>query len=99
MVPPDDQAAKHADEPGSDSLAGPLVIDCSRCIVRGPACPDCVVTFLLGGPPEPVETTVHAAGAADPVELSADEVSALDALAGSGMVPPLRLVTAVDDIS
>jgi hypothetical protein len=41
-----------------------------------------VVTCLLGGPPEPVE-------------LDGDEVEALGALAGLGMLPPLRLVTAV----
>ena len=59
-----------------------LVIDCDTCQVRGHACADCVVTCLLGGPPEPVE-------------LDGDEVGALDALAGLGMLPPLRLVTAV----
>jgi len=59
-----------------------LVVDCDTCQVRGHACGDCVVTCLLGGPPEPVE-------------LDGDEVGALDALAGLGMLPPLRLVTAV----
>jgi hypothetical protein len=61
---------------------GPLVIDCAVCQVRGDACADCVVSCLLGGPPEPVE-------------LDGDEVGALGALAGLGMLPPLRLVTAV----
>jgi hypothetical protein len=60
-----------------------LIIDCDRCVVRGPACPDCVVSVLLGVPP-------------DAIELDADELDALDALAGSGLVPPLRLVRAVD---
>ena len=27
-------------------------IDCETCLVRGPACHDCVVTVLLGPPPE-----------------------------------------------
>jgi hypothetical protein len=63
-----------------------LVIDCDTCLVRGPACADCVVSCLLGGPPEPVE-------------LSEDEAGALDALAASGLLPPLRLVTAQDDPS
>ena len=61
---------------------GGLLIDCDTCVVRGDACGDCVVTHLLGGPPEPLE-------------LDDDEVGALDALAGVGMLPPLRLVTAV----
>jgi hypothetical protein len=60
-----------------------LVVDCDVCRVRGDACADCVVTCLLGGPPQPVE-------------LDDDELGALGALAGSGMLPPLRLVTAVD---
>ena len=66
-----------------DRPAQGLIIDCGRCVVRGVACPDCVVSVLLGGPP-------------DPIALDADELGALDALAGSGLVPPLRLVTAVD---
>jgi hypothetical protein len=39
--------------------------------------------MLLGGPP-------------DALVFDSDELGALDALAGSGLVPPLRLVTAVD---
>ncbi len=62
-----------------------LLIDCSTCLVRGRACGDCVVTSLLGGPP-------------DGVELEAVEVGALDVLAGSGLVPPLRLVTPVETV-
>ena len=57
-------------------------IDCDTCLVRGQACHDCVVTVLLGPPPE--------------LTLADDECRALDALAGGGLVPPLRLVTAVD---
>jgi hypothetical protein len=57
-------------------------VDCDRCAVRGPtACGDCVVTVLLGAPPEGVV-------------LDADEQQALAALAGAGLVPPLRLVPA-----
>ncbi len=55
-------------------------IDCDSCLVRGLACGDCVVTVLLGPPSE--------------VEISDDEMRAFDALAGGGLVPPLRLVTA-----
>lgn len=53
-------------------------IDCDSCAVRGPACGDCVVTVLLGAPPEGVHLDVA-------------EVAAIDVLAGSGLVPPLRL--------
>lgn len=56
-------------------------IDCDTCLVRGPACGDCVVTVLLGRPPE--------------LTLDDEEQRALAVLAGSGMVPPLRLVTSV----
>lgn len=56
-------------------------IDCDTCLVRGLACHDCVVTVLLGPPPE--------------LTLDADERRALDALADGGLVPPLRLVTPV----
>ena len=67
-----------------DRPARGLIIDCDRCVVRGPsACPDCVVSVLLGGPPAPLE-------------LDADELGALDSLADYGLVPPLRLVTALD---
>jgi hypothetical protein len=54
-------------------------IDCDTCVVRGPACADCVVTVLLGPPPE--------------MGFDDDERRALDVLAGSGLVPPLRMVT------
>jgi hypothetical protein len=59
-----------------------LLIDCDTCQVRGDACADCVVSCLLGGPPEPVH-------------LDSDEIDALGALAGLGLLPPLRLITAV----
>jgi hypothetical protein len=60
-----------------------VIIDCDSCEVRGLACGDCVVTALLGAPPSGVE-------------LDEAERSALDALADSGLVPPLRLVVAMD---
>lgn len=53
-------------------------IDCGTCRAAGPACHDCVVTFLLGPPPE--------AG------FTAEEEAALDVLADSGLVPRLRMV-------
>jgi hypothetical protein len=55
-------------------------IDCDSCEVRGLACGDCVVTFLLGSAPEGVH-------------LDEEERAALDVLASSGLVPPLRLVS------
>ncbi len=57
-------------------------IDCDTCAVRGPACHDCVVTVLLGPPPE--------------LEFDDDEKRALGVLADGGLVPPLRMVTPVD---
>lgn len=61
----------------------PVRVDCDSCVVRGPsACGDCVVTVLLGAPP---------AG----VHIDVEERTALDVLARAGVVPPLRLVTAV----
>ena len=56
-------------------------IDCDTCLVRGLHCHDCVVTVLLGPPPE--------------LTIDDDELAALDALAAGGLVPPLRLVEAV----
>lgn len=56
-----------------------LHVDCDTCTARGPACTDCVVSVLLGMP-------------GPRVDLDGDEQQALSALAGSGLVPPLRLV-------
>ncbi|MFS3129701.1 hypothetical protein ACLM5J_14975 [Nocardioides sp. Bht2] len=61
-----------------------LKIDCDTCVVRGPACHDCVVTVLLGPPPE--------------LAFDDDEQRALDVLAAGGLVPPLRLVTSLPEI-
>lgn len=55
-------------------------IDCDSCAAKGPACGDCVVTVLLGAPPEGVE-------------LDEAEQRAIEALAESGLIPPLRLVS------
>lgn len=57
-------------------------IDCDTCVVRGLACQDCVVTALLGPPPE--------------FGFDQDEQRALDVLADSGLVPPLRMVSPVE---
>ncbi|GGM12660.1 hypothetical protein [Nakamurella endophytica] len=58
-------------------------IDCDRCQVRGAACSGCVVTALLGAPP-------------DGVRWDEEERRALGVLADGGLLPPLRLVTVVD---
>jgi hypothetical protein len=50
-------------------------------MVRGLACHDCVVTVLLGPPPE--------------LGFDADEQRALEVLADSGLVPRLRMVAPV----
>ena len=58
-----------------------MIVDCETCVVRGPACGDCVVTFLLG-PPDWLALD----------GLPGEEMAALAVLADSGLVPPLRLV-------
>jgi hypothetical protein len=57
-----------------------MLIDCDTCVVRGPACGDCVMSVLLAAPPTGVD-------------LDDSERRALDALAHAGMVPQLRLVS------
>jgi hypothetical protein len=56
-----------------------MLIDCDTCAVRDLACGDCVVSVLLGP---------HRGA----VELDSAEQDALGALAGGGLLPPLRLV-------
>jgi hypothetical protein len=58
-----------------------MIIDCATCVGRPTECSDCVVSVVLGS---------HAGG----VELDADEQTAVAVLAGSGLVPPLRLMPA-----
>lgn len=55
-----------------------VVVDCDTCEVRGLHCHDCVVTALLGPPPE--------AG------FDTEATEALGVLADSGLVPRLRMV-------
>lgn len=54
-----------------------VIIDCDSCVVRGLACGDCVVSVLLGAPPN--------------IELDVSEQRAIDALGRAGIVPRLRL--------
>jgi hypothetical protein len=60
------------------SLMG-VLIDCDTCLVRGLACHECVVSVILGPPPE--------------LGFDDEETRALDVLADSGLVPKLRMVT------
>jgi hypothetical protein len=69
-------------------LEGTMLIDCDACAARGPACADCVVTVLLGAPP--VRRSADVTG----IDLNGSEQAAIAVLAGSGLVPPLRLVAA-----
>ncbi|MGH3906356.1 MAG: hypothetical protein ACRDTE_19580 [Pseudonocardiaceae bacterium] len=55
-----------------------MIVDCDRCEVRGDACGECVITVLLGAPPD--------------LELDGTDRRALDTLAAAGMVPRLQLV-------
>ncbi|NAZ78291.1 hypothetical protein GTQ99_23205 [Kineococcus sp. T13] len=54
-----------------------MLIDCDDCTVRPHACSECVVSVLLGPPGDAV--------------LDAEERDAVEVLAASGLVPPLRL--------
>jgi len=65
-----------------------VLIDCDACVMRGPGCQDCVVTVVLG----------FSAERSGSLRIDDEEKAALDALAGSGLVPPLRLVHAVSSI-
>ena len=56
-----------------------MIIDCATCVGRPTECGDCVVSVVLGAHP-------------DGVDLDADEQVAVAVLAGSGLVPPLRLM-------
>ena len=69
-----------------------MLIDCDACAARGPACGDCVVTVLLGAPP------AHRFHSEEPgIDLDRREQAAIAVLAGSGLIPPLRLVAAPDE--
>jgi hypothetical protein len=65
-----------------------VLIDCDACVMKGPGCQDCVVTVVLG----------FSAERAGTLRIDDDERAALDALAQSGLVPPLRLVHAVSSV-
>jgi hypothetical protein len=58
-----------------------MIIDCASCVARPTECGDCVISVVLGP-------------TAGGVDLDADEQTAVAVLAGSGLVPPLRLMPA-----
>lgn len=59
-------------------------VDCDTCSVRGAACSGCVITMLLGAPPEGVHW-------------DAAERQAMTTLADSGLVRPLLHVVSAND--
>ena len=65
-----------------------VLIDCDACVMKGPGCQDCVVTVVLG----------FSAERSGSLRIDDEERAALDALAESGLVPPLRLVHAVSSV-
>ena len=73
------------DMPDSDDSAhhGELIIDCHSCVARPAACGDCIVSVLLG----------------PPGSIGGEEQAAFAVLAGSGLVPPLRLVTGHEGVA
>jgi len=71
-----------------------VLIDCDACVMKGPGCQDCVVTVVLA-----ISAEKHSsAERSGSLRIDDDEKAALDALAESGLVPPLRLVHAVNSI-
>lgn len=62
-----------------------MVIDCESCQAPPSACGDCMVSVLLG-PHIGVR------------EVADEHRPALEALAGAGLVPPLRLVPPMGDV-
>jgi hypothetical protein len=82
-----------------------MIIDCGTCAVAGLACGDCVVSVLLGMPEaahRPSDTVSRATGdvmgempetaVLSAVHVEDEHAAALEVLASSGLVPPLRLV-------
>jgi len=57
-----------------------MIIDCDSCVMRGPACEECVVTFMTIPVRQP-----------DTAELDAAEARAIEVLAEAGLIPPLRM--------
>ena len=63
-----------------------MIIDCASCVMAGPACQDCLVSVLIG----PREGEIP--------EVCDEHADAVRALAETGLVPPLRLVSRVEPV-
>jgi hypothetical protein len=79
-----------------------MIIDCDRCNVRGLACANCAVTFIVAqrAAPQAPQAARHTGqpsrtGQAAEVELDAADVRALAVLASAGLIPPLRYAPAM----
>lgn len=74
-----------------------MIIDCGTCAVAGLACGDCVVSVLLGAP-ETIDLPDRTVGDMPGISflprthVDDEHAAALEVLADSGLVPPLRLV-------
>lgn len=74
-----------------------MIIDCGTCAVAGLACGDCVVSVLLGMPevidrPSDTMRNIPESAVLPLMHVEDEHAAALEVLAGSGLVPPLRLV-------
>lgn len=74
-----------------------MIIDCGTCAVAGLACGDCVVSVLLGMPevsdrPSDTMRDMPESTVLPLMHVEDEHAAALEVLAGSGLVPPLRLV-------
>ncbi len=74
-----------------------MIIDCGTCAVAGLACGDCVVSVLLGAPEAldrlgSTPTGMPESTVLPLMHVEDEHAAALAVLAGSGLVPPLRLV-------
>ena len=74
-----------------------MIIDCGTCAVAGLACGDCVVSVLLGMPevierPSDTIRNMPESAGLPLMHVEDEHAAALEVLAGSGLVPPLRLV-------
>jgi hypothetical protein len=94
-------ASRWSGDRARDLLEGTMMIDCDACAARGPACGDCVVTVLLGTVPvrRPGEGEWSEASGDTTagIDLDGNEQAAIAVLAGSGLIPPLRLVPATPE--
>ncbi len=65
---------------GVASSVKDMLIECDECTARGPACGDCVVSFLT------ITRRPHT------IEVDEDQAAAITAMTQGGLLPPLRLV-------